>query len=111
MEDNEFWLKLWQTVILGAVLAFAVGVASCQMTREKVTRAIEAGADPVAAACSLGPPEGISATTCHDAAKKHTAPSPGIWRGHREGLWQVRVAPPCGSTPHRALPDVVNAQW
>lgn len=72
MDDNKFWLKLWQTVILGAVLAFAVGVTSCQMTREKVARAIEAGADPVAAACSLGPPERISTTTCHDAAKKHS---------------------------------------
>lgn len=70
MEDNKFWLKLWQTVILGAVLAFAVGVTSCQMTREKIVRGIEAGADPIALGCVLDLDSKVDRITCHELGLK-----------------------------------------
>lgn len=70
MEDNKFWLRLWQTVILGAVLAFAVGVTSCQMTREKIVRGIEAGADPIALGCVLDVDSKVDRITCHELGLK-----------------------------------------
>ena len=70
MDDNKFWLKLWQTVILGAVLSFAVGVTSCQMTRGKIVRGIEAGADPIALGCVLDIDSKVDRITCHELGLK-----------------------------------------
>lgn len=70
MEDNKFWLRIWQTLILGVVLFFAVGVTSCQMTREKIVRGIEAGADPIALGCVLDIDSKVDRITCHELGLK-----------------------------------------
>jgi len=70
MDDNKFRLRIWQTFILGVVLFFAVGVTSCQMTREKVVRGIEAGADPIALGCVLDIDSKVDRITCHELGLK-----------------------------------------
>ena len=53
MNQNEFWLRLWQSVIAGlCVLALTIG--SCGIyTASRISKAIANGADPISARCAF----------------------------------------------------------
>lgn len=53
MDENVFWLRLWQTV--GATIVCVVlSAGGCTAhTDYRIATAIEAGADPLAARCAL----------------------------------------------------------
>jgi len=57
MNDNELYAKQFKIAVVGLVALFAAGVGSCQSTqyqkRMAVIAAIEAGAKPLAASCTV----------------------------------------------------------
>lgn len=61
MSKEKFWISVWKIVATVICVFVISGVTSCQMTNQKVVRMVEAGADPMEAACSLS--EGNS--ICH----------------------------------------------
>ncbi len=53
MDTDKFWISLWKIGALTLCVIVISVMTSCQMTKEKVARMVEAGADPMEASCSL----------------------------------------------------------
>lgn len=54
MEENSFWLSLWKSVILGICILILCVTGNCQNSKYQLRKMIEAGTDPILAACALG---------------------------------------------------------
>ena len=53
MNDNEFYIKVWKYLTIATCVVIISGMASCQSGNYQITRAIEAGATPLQAACAF----------------------------------------------------------
>lgn len=62
MSEREYWISFWKITAVCFLTLVISGVTSCQMTREKIVRMVEAGADPMEAACSI---DSGGSNTCH----------------------------------------------
>lgn len=63
-EENLFWLATWR-VIGAVVVGLAVTIASCDAHRTyRISEAIKAGVNPLAAKCALDRPEGSAILIC-----------------------------------------------
>lgn len=64
MDDNKFWLRIWQTVAVAIVLV-AAGPSACTAYESKrIADAIEAGADPIDARCGIAGTANAGSTIC-----------------------------------------------
>jgi hypothetical protein len=53
MEENTFWLRIWQTVA-AALVALAMTVAGCSSYRSStIERMVNGGADPIKSSCAV----------------------------------------------------------
>lgn len=64
MDDSTFWLKLWKYVIVGFCVVVLAGIGSCSNYRYQLRKMVEAGSDPVLAACALDQGNSGSSTNC-----------------------------------------------
>ena len=69
MDDNTFWARLWQTLIIGATIAI-VSIAGCRM---QFTEAASKSSDPVAFACATHVSETTMPATCTVLLSRGTA--------------------------------------
>lgn len=73
MEDEyRFWVRIWQTITAGVVALAAVIGGCVGHTDYRISEAIKAGADPIAANCALS--SSGAGTSCVILATKKLAP-------------------------------------
>lgn len=68
MEDNQFWVNVWKVIATGVVGLAAVIGGCVSHTDYRISEAIKAGAEPLAAYCALT--NGGQGTTCTVLASK-----------------------------------------
>ncbi len=53
MNDKEFWMSLYRLIAVLTVLGLVLMVGSCQTTKYQIRKMVDAGADPIVAACAF----------------------------------------------------------
>ena len=51
--NDEYIVKIWKYAITGFVVFVLAMIGSCQTSKYRIGKAIEAGASPIAARCAL----------------------------------------------------------